>query len=347
MTATGSILGSARRSWTPARYPVWGPRRPHRDGYTLAVPVPGDLPVFTSIALAVCRLQDPGHRIETFVVPDQPTEDVGRLVSAAAADWPGPLRVLDLPRVDRVVLPRLRDAGKNHGAQIVAAIRASAASHVVMHDADLFLQTSQVHRDEWEYARAHSSAAVGVDPAWDPWFAAHDRHLVATWEMCANIDWLRATPPWRLFGRDARMFGERHTFDTTFWAQSQTHPSRLTVLARPGEVVHFNYVISSYRRFQRWTAGQFADTNLRLLLIRLFIDLFDPERPGYAVPDRAELVRGLDDPTAAVTYATVEPAVYRDFRSKVDGILTGGWVDEDRRDRAVHYLDPFDARFQD
>ena len=338
----GSLVAAAKRAWLPVRYPVWGTRREHRTGYTLAVPVPGDLPVFAAVALAVCRLQDPDHRVETLVVPDSPSPGVADLVGRAATEgFPGELRLLDLPALDRAVLPRLGDPGKNHGAQIVAAVNASTGSHVVLHDADLFLGSPDVHRAEFETAWAHGSAAVGVDPAWDPWFATHNRRLVATWEMCADIDWLRTSPPWRLFGHDARMFGERHTFDTTFWAQCRTHPSRLLVRPRTNDVTHFNYVISSYRRFQRSDGAPFADTNLRLLLIRLLIDLFDRDRPGYLIPGRDELICGLDDPTARVTYPTVDPETYRAFRAKVDTILTGAWVDAGRRELALSYLDPF------
>lgn len=344
VSATGAAA-AAKRLWWPVRYARWGRRRPARPGYTLVIPVPGDLPVFTRLALAVCRLQDAADRVETLVVPDVDSPPVDGIVADAGRDWPDPLRVLRLPPLERALLPRLADPGKNHAAQIVAAVTASRASHALLHDADLFMLAPDVHDSEYRYAAAHASAAVGVDGPWDPWFAAHGRQLVATWEMCADIDWLRASRPSRLFGHDARLFGEVHTFDTTFWAQCHTHPSRLTVLPRPGEVVHFNYVISTYRRFQRSGAATFADTNLRLLLIRLFIDLFDPDGGGYVVPSRDELARGLTDPAAPVTYAAVDPAVYGDFRGKLDGILRGDWVAPERRATAARYLDAFDDHF--
>ena len=345
MAAGSSAVKLAKRTWLPARYPVWGLRPTASPGYTLVIPVPGDLPVFTSIALTVCRLQDPTHRLETVVVPDGPSPAVAGLVSDAQGSWPGRLRLLQLPAIDRTVLPRLGDPGKNHGAQIVTAVRAARSSHVVLHDADLFMLSPSVHRAEYEFASAHGSAAVGIDRAWDRWFASHGRQLVATWEMCAAVNWLRATPPWRLFGHDARMFGEQHTFDTTFWGQCHTHPSRLVVRPQPGGVVHFNYVISTYRRLQRAKGQPVSDYEFRLLLIRLLIDLFDPDRAGYVVPERQDLVRGLDDSEALVTYATVEPRAYQVFRREVDGILTGDWLDPSRRAEAARFLDPFDDRF--
>lgn len=343
---TRQVLAAAKRSWWPVRYARWGRQRPVEPGYALVVPIPGDLPVFARIALAVCRLQDPAGRVETVVVPDVASPAVDAVVAAERDTWPGELRVLELGPLERVMLPRLGDPGKNHGAQIVAAVSATRAGHVLLHDADLFMLASDVHRAEYAYAVEHRSAAVGVDGPWDPWFTAHGRSLVATWEMCADTSWLRAFRPSRLFGHDAPLWGERHTFDTTFWAQAHTDQSRLVVIPRPGDVVHFNYVISTYRRYQRHVGGPFADTQLRLLLIRLFVDLFDPDGVGYAVPTRTELVRGLTDATAPVTYADVDPPAYVAFRARLDGILTGAWVAPTRRAAAVAYLDEFDGHFR-
>src|SRR5438270_10821779 len=70
-------------------------RRP--PGYTLIVPVPGDLPVFTELALAVGRQMDPTGRVETLVVPDAPHSATTAAVGRARPGWPGPLRLANLP----------------------------------------------------------------------------------------------------------------------------------------------------------------------------------------------------------------------------------------------------------
>lgn len=338
-----------RSGYWRARYHRWRRPRPARPGYSLLVPVPGDLPVFTQLALAVCRLQDPGGRRETLVIPDAGSPDVDAAVAAAAPTWQGALRVQRLAPVERLLLPRLRDPGKNHGAQIIAGVTASTATHLILHDADLFPRSQRLHADLYGDAVEADLAAVGVDGAWDPWFAEHDLHLVATWEMCARISWLRGFRPGTLFAHRAQVAGQLHLVDTTFFAQTRTDPAKLRVRRSGVEVAHFNYVISTYRRFQNHLAsaapGSFSDSNLRLLLVRMFIDLFDTTATRYAVPSLQTLQDGLGDSDAAVLYTSVNPGVYRAFRDKVDAILQGDWIAPDRRTRAVGYLDVFDRHF--
>jgi len=348
-TANAAGVGEQVRSgYWKARYYRWRRPGPTRPGYSLLVPVPGDLPVFTELALAVCRLQDPTGRRETLVIPDLDSPEVDRAVAAAAPTWEGALRVQRLGPIERVVLPRLRDPGKNHGAQIIAGVTASTGTHVILHDADLFPRSERLHADLYGDAIDGELAAVGVDEAWDPWFAEHDLHLVATWEMCARVGWLRSFRPGSLFAHRAQVAGQLHLVDTTFFAQTRTDPARLCVRRSGGEVAHFNYVISTYRRFQNHLAGAggpFADSNLRLLLVRMFIDLFDTTTTRYVVPPLQTLQDGLGDRGAPVRYTSVNPGVYRAFRDKVDAILQGGWIAPDRRHRAVGYLDVFDRHF--
>lgn len=65
------------------------------------MPVPGDLPVFLSLALAVCRHQQAIHRVVTVVLPDKVTPAIKRLVAAARPGWQGNLRLQALPPPER------------------------------------------------------------------------------------------------------------------------------------------------------------------------------------------------------------------------------------------------------
>src|SRR6266702_4030874 len=87
------------------RFRRWGRRLPSEDGYTLLVPVPGDLPVFLDLALAVCRLQKSSSRIATLVLPDVTTPAVEAAVAAARPSWPGPLELVRQQPLERLVLP--------------------------------------------------------------------------------------------------------------------------------------------------------------------------------------------------------------------------------------------------
>ncbi|HEX8508770.1 MAG TPA: hypothetical protein VF635_04645 [Propionibacteriaceae bacterium] len=329
------------------RFAAWSRRLPQRDGYTLLVPVPGDLPVFLDLSLAVCRLQDPTSRVATYVVPDVMTPMVQAAVDRARPSWHGDLQLLELPLAERLVLPRLNDPGRNHGAQIITGVSAARSSHVVLHDADLFLLQADAHEAQYQRACEGGLAVLGVSPSWDPWYAAHGLTLAATWEMTARTDWLRSFPPHRLIGHDADLFGERHTFDTTFWGQCHTPQQQIGVHDLGDDLIHFNYVISTYRRFQKRPAGAFHDAQFRLLLIRVLIDLFDQgQDDSYALPSLTEMAAGLGNPHAGITYSEADAATFSGFRTKLQGILDGPWTTDHRRAQATTALKAFD-RFYD
>jgi hypothetical protein len=116
------------------------------------------------------------------------------------------------------------------------------------------------------------------------------------------------------------------------------------VTGESDRIVHFNYVISTYRKLQR-SSGPFHDHNFRLLLIRLFIDLFASDAVPYEVPALADLANGLGDPLRRVYYRVDDGAEYRRFMSKFRIVLDGPLVDPERRARASHALRAFDDYF--
>ena len=340
-----SDVSGLRRQYWRLRYACWPRRRDQVPGYTVLVPVPGDLPVFLDLALAVCATQQAEHRTRTLVLPDVVTPAVRERVARAQPQWRGPLELLPLAALDRAVLPRLGDPGRNHGAQLIRGTAAARSTHVVLHDADLFLLDPRVHDDLYERAARDDLEVLGVSPSWDPWYAARGLHLAATWEQCARVDWLRSFAPHRHIGHDAVVDGERHTFDTTFWPQTHTAPARIAVQAGAEErIVHFNYVISTYRRFQR-SSGAFHDDSFRLLLIRLIVDLFSRGEEEYGLPGLDELARGLgaeSTPAGRVVYRGEDGDGYRSMRAKLGAMVEGPWSSAEDATRALALLEPFD-----
>ena len=330
-------------SYWSRRFARWPARLPSRPGYTVLVPVPGDLPVFLELALAVCRLQRHDNRVATLVIPDVRTPETDEIVARHRPSWPGPLELISLPRPERWVLPRMRNPGRNHGVQLIAGISACTSSHVVLHDADLFLLDDRAHEQQYAHAASAGLSVLGVSPSWDPWYAQHGLELAATWEMLACVGWLRGHPPHRLIGHDAVRFGELHTFDTTFWAQTHTDPAKIEVRPLGDDLIHFNYVISTYRAYQR-TAGPFHDDSFKLLLVRVLIDLFDTTGVQYAVPSLQALAQGLGDPSAPVYYEEADLDVYTSFRAQLDGIVAGPWA-ASRRAQVTPALRAFDDWF--
>jgi len=340
-------MGLTSRYWR-IRFARWSTARPAvESGHTLLVPVPGDLPVFLDLALAVCRRQHHRTRRATLVIPDYPSDAVRAAVAREQATWPGGgLELLELPALDRFVLPRLGDPGRNHGAQIIAGVSAARTERVILHDADLFLFDEAFHDRLVDEAVARDLDVLGIDRAWDSWYAERGRELAATWEQCTRTRWLRSFPPHRHIGHEAVVDGEAHVFDTTFWPQLHTPPARIGLLEREDDdVVHFNYVISTYRKFQR-SSGVFHDRSFRLLLIRLFIDLFDEQGLTYDVPSLEQLASGLGDShDVRVRYDPRDGERYADFRRRIGRVLAGPWVRAERASRAVELLRPFDETY--
>jgi hypothetical protein len=169
--------------------------------------------------------------------------------------------------------------------------------------------------------------------------------MAATWELCARVDWMRSFPPHRHLGHDAVVDGERHTFDTTFWPQFHTPVSRIAVgQGLEDRVIHFNYVISTYRAFQR-RQGQFHDDAFRLLLIRLFADLFAPADESHGLPELEDLAGGigrLGEPRVEVAYGEQDGERYRRMRNQLRAVVAGPWSDPTRASRCLNLLGAFD-----
>jgi len=338
-------MSTLSRYWG-ARFDRWGPRAQQQEGYSLLVPVPGDLPVFLELAPSVLATQESRGRLETLVVPDIPTPEVEAVAASRRESWAGPLRVVPLPLPERRMLPRLGKPVRNYGVQFFTGVCASTADYVVLHDADLFLMSPELLDERVELARQEDLDVLGADPVWDGWYAERGLHLAATWEMIARTDWLRSFPPSMHMGHEGELGGETHAFDVTLRPQCVADPQRRTVV-RSEDIVHFNYVISTYRWFRR-SADTFEDSQFRLLLIRLFVDIFAEQDFDYRLPTLAELAQGLTDPAARVTYPAVDEQTrerYDDFRAKLTRILEGPWTPPATRTGLADQLRRFDEAY--
>ena len=327
-----------------ARLRRWPAPKPAVEGYSLLVPVPGDLPVFLRLALAVCQQQASASRVETIVIPDRFTPVMKELVSSARPSWPGELRLQALPPPERWLLPRLANPGRNHALQLVTGVASSRATHIVLHDADLFLLAPDQLDRQFQACRERNLACLGISPAWDPWFAEHGRQLAATWELCARVDWLRSFSPVLHMAHSNTMFGEEHVFDTTFYPQALTEPD-LVGVAPSDDIVHFNYVISNYRRFTQRGDRTWADTKFRLLLVVVFVELFDRDRSAsYRLPSLQEMGKFLGDDSGAVRFPAGEAGAteYRSFRELLGRALAGPWLAGRQHDLAAGALASFD-----
>jgi hypothetical protein len=308
------------------------PAAPPESGYTVLLPVPADLPVFLKIAMNIIAAQDAAHRRETIVLPDAASaaalSDFESAYGRYSATWPQdqPIRVVPLDWISRGIAGRMRNPGLNHWLQFVRGVGACRTAHAVLHDADLFLADRGFLESQYSEAIRSRAACLGISPVWDDWYRQNDcGHLVATWELLFDTRWARSFAPWEHRGHEGEINGRRHIFDTTLLPQCRTPASRIILRPPAAEFTHFNYVICTYRLFQKSAAAgtPFEDEYLRLLLVRLLIDAVDDSGWTYDVPPLSELARGLRDNGAPVTLTAAATAEhYSDFRGKLDRLIS-------------------------
>jgi hypothetical protein len=309
------------------RWPAAAPKQPE-SGYTVLLPVPADLPVFLKIAMTIVARQDAQHRRETLVLPDASSSASLAAFRAvfdhATAAWPGDQRIRTVPLgpLARAMAQRQKNPGLNHWLQFVYGVSACRTTHALLHDADLFLSDPGFIETQYQRALSTRAACVGISPVWDAWYAENGyAHLVATWEMLFDTGWARSFDPWEHRGHEGIVGGKRHIFDTTLLPQCRTPASRIVLIPPQKEFTHFNYVISTYRWFQK-SQGPFEDEHYRLLLVRLLIDAVDDSGWAYALPPLSELARGLTDASARITYSAPATAEhYDEFRAKLERLI--------------------------
>jgi hypothetical protein len=329
-------------AYVRGRFARWPRQSRPQEGISLLVPVPSDIPALTALALASLREQDRTSVVETIVLPDGDASRVQAVVDRFAEGWDGDLRVKQLRALDRKMLARVSDGALNYATQVCTGAMAARGTHIYMHDADAFLMSSDILEERLSLARRDHSAVQGIDRAWDAWFGQNGRPCpVATWEMLANVAWLREFAPWEMFSTQRQLGGEVHGFDVTFWIQCRTAPGRVSLIPAR-DVVHFNYVIGSFREYQR-RPGRFADHRFGLLLLRLLSDMLQMEADG--VPELGVFTASLAAADDSFGYRSADRDVYREWREKVAQVIDGPWCDSSSRARAVNALSPFDAHF--
>lgn len=330
-------------------YPRWRAAPASREpGYSVLLPVPGDLPVFVRIAMEVCGAQDPEHRVETIVVPDTRPDGFDRAFERYARDWPGgPIRVVAPRRAELALARRRRNPHLNHWLQLVTGLTAARSTHALFHDADLFIDEPDFLRRHYEECRDRGLAVLGLSEAWDDWYRRHGLgHMVSTWEMLVEVEWARAFAPWQHRGHMGEIGGRPVEFDTTFRPQSRTAPDRIGLARGAPRFVHFNHTIDRYRAFQRARrrGRPWEDRTFRILLVRLLIDVFDDSGWEYEAPPVAELLRGLRDPDAPVTYRFPQAAdSYAGFRATLDRLADAELIGTERAEALRAAVAPFDA----
>ena len=321
-----------------------------REGYSLWIFMPGDLPFFFDIFLSVFADKKTDHLVETIVVADATSPELYRRFERFAELWPhGKIRLIRFRPFDRFLIGMMnRHPHYICWLQLVNAVNATGSTHALWHDADLFMLDTNFFDDHYEGCVEKGLAFQGLSPVWDRWFAEVGLpHVNATWEMMFEVATLRKFRPWQHRGHNARVRGQVHAVNITLLAQAETPPERVGRRAEEPDFVHFNYVMGSYRPFQV-SRGSFEDDYFRVLLIRLLIDAFDPDPANweYDAPTSTELALGLTDPKARVTYTGPETAGhYEEFRVKLQRLIDSPLLDASQGGRMLEGIGRFDQFF--
>lgn len=338
-----------RSAWRTV-YSRWPAAPLQSDGYTVLIAVPGDLPVFLELALAGFSQQDPNERVETLVVPDQMTPAFAACFERCAArfDW-GPLRLVEIGSRGRALQWLSTGPVVNHFLQIYTAAAAARTTHLLLHDADLFLLDRSFLVTRYHHCVERGLACLGLER--DNGTDWYDRHglgpVLATWELMLDVRWLREFAPGQLHGHHDRLRGLVHEFDTLDYVQARTRPERRGLLEAPTGFVHFNWTIIVYRHFQQAQGRPFEDDRFLILLVRLLSDALhaEPEERDD-LPSAQELAYGITDSTARVTYRSAGlREKYAEFRRRLELLMNGPLADKGIVERVERTIAPFDAAF--
>lgn len=316
-------------------------------GYSLLLLVPGDLPVFTQLAMTVCAQQESEERVETLVLPDVFTSGFRRVFDQQSPGWSGSLKVLRPRRLEEIVARRRQNPHFNTWLQLKAGINNARGTHAIWHDSDLFLRSPGFLDDHYRTCRDRDLALLGVSQAYEEFRRQGFPHVVSTWELIFKTAWAREFMPWEHRGHDGHVNGQPVTFDLMFCPQTQTAPERISRHPTESGFLHFNYTIGTYRAFQRSLrrGDSWDDSGFRVLLVRLLADALDDSDWMYDAPPVAELLAGLEDTTAKVTYVNTDRAGYDEFRNKLQELIEGGFLERSRTQALADGIRPFDEAY--
>jgi hypothetical protein len=350
---TPSALPEAakERAWRTL-YRRWPAAPDLTDGYTLLVPVPGDLPVFLRLALETHARQAPDGRVETIVIPDRVTPGLLReFEDCRSRVGLDPLRLVEIGRAGRTMSRLSGSPANNYFLQIHHGLSETTTRHALLHDADLFLLDPEFSARHYRRCADRGLACLGVAGPYDGWLAENGYgHVVATGEMMVDVAWARSFRPWQHRSHFDKLNGQRRGFDVTVFTQAKSPPDRFEIEQEDHSLEHFNWAIGVYRTFQR--ERKYEDDRFLILLLRLLVDALEPRGPRGAggstteLPSTAELARGITDPSQPVTYRTaLTREQYPEFRRKIRRVLASPLIDDGAAEAIERALAPFDSAF--
>lgn len=282
--------------------------------------------------------------VEVFVVPDKPSPYFRGIFDSLVTDYSfQSIRLIEMNRVDKMFAAIADNPNMNHFLQLFNGMDHCSSTHVLLHDADLFLSPGNFLRKHFEACASSHYNVLGVNVKK---FTDDGRPLAATWEMMASMEWLKSFKPYELKAQVTFINGKRYEFDTMLLPQYMTSPAKIALRSADAEFVHINYLISRYRRYLK-TQKPFEDSQFKLLFIKLLIDSHDTADWKHDVPSMENCIAGLTGHDSKVSYTQEETASYYPYaRGKIQKLCQLGLLTPNQKKTIVRSIEPFDQWFQ-
>jgi hypothetical protein len=329
----------------------WGSQVSLEPGYTLALPMPMDMPFLLCLALEGLAAVDTPNCEQILIVPDGWGNDRGQALRDVMRDFDDPrLELVDLSWLDyrAIRMNGPLNFAHTHWMAVVNATRRAKHEFVFLHDADAFFRGSDGLELQYAEIKQRKLDVLGVTPRWDPFY--HDRSITipGTWELMYSVQWARRRSPIALMpGTWPTSYGE-YGFDSMHYAMFQDRElGNLGIMSRPTSFVHFNGTICTYRSYRDRNGKSVTDELFRLLLLSLIETALDVQDDDRCTPLPDALCQGLEDSNYPVRYdSEVNRRGYGEFRTMIEQLNNSPAFVGDRAERIKSLLAPFDEHFE-
>jgi hypothetical protein len=341
-----------RKCLLPILFRKWRSTAQLRNGYSVVLISPMDMPFLLRFALeGLARMDLEGCR-EVIVVPDGWGDDGGAALreaadAASATLAPLPIVTVNLRRRDTLLTRSLTPPGcaDTHWLGVVRGTERVTSKYAFLHDADAFFVDPSALKAQYTQALDQGMYTLGVTPRWDADFVKLGYQIPGTWELMYSIEWARSRPPHDLRGRRMNTPHGRLVFDSMLYPQFLDYESgKVGVMKNVPDLVHFNGTIFSYRIFRDSRGQPIADELFRVLLLSLLESVL----PGSSrvTPLTSELAQGLNDASRPVHYVSESARRgYPEFRQMIGQLTNSPVLAGERAAKLLQLIEPFDLHF--
>ena len=317
------FINNLRLSLIKSIYSKWDNTNTQlNSGYTLLIPTPADLPVFLALALEIVSNQNHTDLKEIVIVPDWPSDAfVNYFKSYLHNILPIPIRFVNINKTDQLAWQFTKSITTRHFTQIVRGVETITTDYFLLHDSDLFLPPGDFLYQQYLSCTKNDYFVYGLDMRRS--LTRFDRkEFVSTWETTFSTKWFKSFPPYMHKGQITNIKGIRQEFDTTLLPQYLSDEKHIGWQDRSNEYTHFNYVIASYRNFIN-KKRFLPEYSLKLLLIRLLVDVFDnTDWRYYELPDFEDFLNGKHGLLELMNDDIKGVKIISDFKTKINQIIS-------------------------